>query len=253
MKRKKKLMFNIEKGLIKSSSIILLYGPPGVGKSELASYSSNALFADLEEGTRFLNVNRVRIDAFDDLPKLINFVSTNNEYDTLVIDTLSAAHRLAEKLTLQQLGVKSLRQVPYGGGMVELRKNISRLLVGVDLMRKANKTLIFIAHSKIRNVKDPTQEDYDRIEFDMDEKLTNDFSGVCDGVFYLRPQIRAIDRQGDKQVVSSGKRELIMSDKGGVLAKSRFNIGTSYEFDFQEDETKRATQYKNFWQKLKGE
>lgn len=245
-------MFDITEGAKPGSFATILYGPPGSWKSELASHCSKPLFLDLEEGTRFLDVKRIKAKDFESVLRAFGWIMTQPQFDTFVVDGLTQVARMATDYTKASLGVKQLSEVAWGGGTGALRDNMRRFIRAFEAVRDKGTNVIVLAHSKVKPVKDPTQDSYDCIEFDCEKEIVNEIAAACDGVFLLRPQIRSTEKDGDRRVLASGKRELILSDKGGVLAKSRFNIGQSIEFDYHEDKQEREQQYKQFWSKICG-
>lgn len=246
-------MFEIQEGRKPRPFIVLIYATPGTGKSEFASNCFNPLFFDMENGTDFLDVKRVKVSDFETLRQGLYWFKEQT-FETLVIDSLSAVEKMALQKTFLDLNVDSLqhKSLKFGEGHLYFRALVQKIVTGSEWLRDNGKNVIIIAHSKVKSVNDPTVDTYDRVEFDINKELVNSVAAACDGVFFLRPQIRVLEHNDEKRASSSGSRELIMSDKGSALSKSRFNIGTSYEFPFENDTEKRSQMYRDFWLKLKG-
>lgn len=244
-------MFEIHKGIRKRPVIILIYGVPGVGKTELASHFGNTLFFDLENGVDFFNVDSVKLKNFDELKKAIAW-GCKQEHDTLVFDSWSAVERMTLAHTLETNGLKSLSQLDYGKGYALLRDNLRSVLAGIQYAQNNGKNVIVVAHALVKRVEDPMLPSYDRVQFDCEKEMVNPLISICDGCFYFRPMIRALENKDkETKVVSSGAKELLLTDKGSAMSKSRFNhMDQSYEFDFEQSDELRAKMYKEFWKKL---
>jgi hypothetical protein len=245
-------MFEIETGTVARPIKVLLYGAPGIGKSKLASQFKRVLFIDMESGTDFLDVKRIRPKDFGELIKSIKWAANLKEYDTIVFDGLTAIESFSNDLTLAEQGWKTLEDPGYGKGYALANINFSRIVKAADFLCTNQKNVIFIAHSKTKTVIDPTQDSYDRIEFDVNKNMINAFVSAVDSCFYLRPQIRSIEtKDKEKKVISNGTRELILSDRGSALSKNRLShMGAVYEFPHEPEAEKLDAQYKNFWELL---
>ena len=243
-------MFEIKSGVTKRNTIILIYSNPGVGKSRLASQAQKPLFADFERGTDFLNVDRIKPGSYTDALKLIKWF-LEQPHTTLVIDSISALERMTVEHTKKELGVSSLEDLGFGKGYAAMRANMQRLLNGFEWLRDNGKNIVIIGHAKVKTVTDPTAEAYDRVEFDLDKNMIPVLTSICDGCFYLRPIVRVAEKDGNKKALANGNREIIMSDKGGAISKSRFShMPQTYEFTYENDETKLNEQYRKFWETL---
>jgi hypothetical protein len=245
-------MFTIEEGIVQRKLFTVIYGQPGSGKTHLASQASRALICDLEDGSSFLDTHRVKVAGYEDLIKFIKWVGDTN-YHTIVLDSLTAIERYATAHTLKSTGWPSLETPGYGRGYAEMADNVKRILNGVEYLRdRMSKDVVLIAHSKVRTVIDPSQESYDRWEFDCHKTLTNPIVSMADAVMYMRPAVRAVSTRESKRTIASGTRELLLVDKGGALAKNRLpHMPEMVEFESKSGDELNA-QYRDFWSAVKG-
>lgn len=216
-------MFTVQSGRQSRPTFTLLYGPPGVGKTDFASAAPNCLIGDCEEGSTFLDVDRIRISSFDELLKaFVWFV--DQPFDTFVADSTSAIERFVIAHTLAERGWKNLDQPGFGKGYKAVRENWLRILKGIDWLKSHGKSVIMIAHSKVKSVNDPQFEPFDRFEFDCDKETLTTLVAATDGCFFMRYQIRIVENDSKKaHAVGSGAREIHTTDRAGSLGKSRFN------------------------------
>jgi hypothetical protein len=239
-------MFTIDKGILTRPVVILVYGAPGTGKSELASQFGNTLFLDCESGTDFLNVERIRLNDFEELIKAIRVAATL-DYETIVVDSLTAVTAFALEQTLKEYGVDDISKPGYGAGYAKHRNNIMRVINGIDYLKSQKKNVVLLAHTKVRTANDPSLPDFNIIEFDTNDKVVSEIGSRMDAVFYMRHQIY---KTGEK-ASSTGARELITQDRGGTIAKSRFQLEPVYVFENETDNEKRKITFKSFWEKVK--
>lgn len=244
-------MFEIESGITQRPKLIIVFGPPGVGKSHLASRWGNALMCDLENGTDLLDVKRVKPKNYEELLKSFKWFS-EQPFDTIVIDSITALEKMSNAYTLAANSWATLEDPGYGKGYTVANQNFNRIIAGCEYLRNCGKNVVLIGHSKVKAVTDPTQDAYDRMEFDVNKNLVSSIVSVFDGCYYLRPQVRSVENKGkEKRALSSGVRELLLVDKGGAIAKNRMNhMPDLVEFQNIKDPVKLSEQYTKFWKEL---
>lgn len=243
-------MFEIESGKRKRNFSVCIFGPPGIGKTLMASSCSDkTLILDCEDGSSFLDVNRVRIESFESLLASLAWAS-KQDFDTIVLDSMTAVERLTHKHVLASNPKwTTLADGGYGKGYEEFRNNVQRIFAGIEHVKKT-KNVIVLAHSKIKTVTEPGTDSFDRMEFDLEKNLIPIFVSQLDGCFYMRELTRVSkDEQGKNKPISSGARELVLNGRVGSLGKNRFDhMPATVEFAKTTKDTK--TIYTQFWKDL---
>lgn len=248
-------MFEVKSGVVKRPFSVLLYGVPGIGKTLFASQCGKALVCDAENGSAFLDVERIQVDDFAALLKAMTWVTTT-EYETFVLDSVSAIERMVIEHTCASNGWKTLEDPGYGKGFTVMRSNWQRVMAGVEFVKSKGKSVVLIGHSKVRPVADPGLDSYDRFEFDADKNVIPQLVFQLDAVFFLRDQRRVIEDEDKKRssARSTGKRELVLSDTATSLGKNRFDhMPTHVEFDKVPTQEEAKTAYRAFWKQVKQE
>lgn len=150
-----------------------MYGPPGIGKTTLASMAPTPLFLDLQDESGHVDVKRVPIRSWDDLRRAAISPALWGQFETIVIDNVTRAQQLASEWTCANVAdkkgevVQSIEQYGYGGGP-QLRADVFRLLLqDLDTPLRAGKNVILIAHATTDKVPNPRGEDYLRWEPDL--------------------------------------------------------------------------------------
>ena len=139
---------------------ILLYGEAKSGKTTVSSLFPKPLLCGFERGTNALPGVRVaepnnwldwlRICAQLKQPK------AREEYETIVIDTVSIAADMCEKYILANNDVSSLSDISWGGGWTQFKKEFENSFRQLTYLGYG---IVFIAHSKSKATKIKDSED----------------------------------------------------------------------------------------------
>lgn len=245
-------MFEVEQGVKKRAFIGIIYGPPGVGKSHLASQCGKTLFADLEDGTAFLDINRVKIPDYQKTLEFMGWAATQPQWETIVVDGLTQIEKFATEELLTERGWETVSDGNFGEGFSALREKMKRIVDGARYIRENGKNVIIIAHSKVKPVDDPTQDAYDRVEFECGKDVINFITGNVDFCAYFRPLLRSVKASKNAikgKAVGSGAKELIFEDAGAVLSKNRVNRNFK-KVEFASSDNP-SDLYKKFWNDFK--
>ncbi len=166
--------FGVSSGVVAAAHKVVVYGPGGVGKSELCANINqvgiNPLFIDLEEGSRFIDVDRVQPTptTWEELRAAVQ--ADWSSYGAIVIDSLTKAEELALDWTLRNVPhekghyVKSIEGYGFGKGLTHLYETFLQLLGDLDQQARKGMHILCIAHECTANVPNPQGEDWIRYE-----------------------------------------------------------------------------------------
>lgn len=162
--------FSVRSGKIAGAQRVVLYGPGGIGKSSLARLAPNAVFLDIEEGTRNLDAPRVEgVDSWGSLRACLQS-SALDSYGTIVLDSATRAEEWAIAHTLATVQnekgdrVKSVEGYGFGKGYQHVYETFLLLLQDIDAQVRNGRSVILIAHDCTASVPNPTGEDFIRFE-----------------------------------------------------------------------------------------
>lgn len=166
--------FQIANGINKTNDKVVIYGPGGVGKTELCALIEEVgikpLFLDLEQGSQFHNISRIDdIESWEDLRSILHG-ELWKEFDAIVIDSLTKAEELATAWTIQNVPhekghkVSSIEGYGYGKGFTHIYETFLQLLGDLDACYRRGKHILCVAHECTANVPNPTGEDFIRYE-----------------------------------------------------------------------------------------
>ena len=193
--------FTVETGIVTGPQRIVIYGPGGVGKTELCSLLQEVnitpYFIDLDEGSDRVDVERIKPTptTFEHLIGAVRMAGDHG--DAVVIDSGTKAEELAVDFTLRTVPhekghmVSSIEGYGFGKGYVHTYESFLLLLQALDAVVRKGKHVIVVCHDCVEKVPNPQGEDWIRYE----PRLFSPPSGKgsirhrikewCDHMFYV--------------------------------------------------------------------
>ncbi|MEO5366711.1 MAG: ATP-binding protein [Magnetococcus sp. WYHC-3] len=131
-----------------SKMFVLIYGPPKIGKSTLASTFPKALFLATEEGLRFLPVLRKSCPdwlSFREIVKQLRMPEAKQHYKTIVIDTIDLLYASCENYICTTRKIRHPSEEEWGKGWSMVRDEFQ---MGVKYLTGEGYGVVFISHHK---------------------------------------------------------------------------------------------------------
>lgn len=133
--------------------ILLIYGPPKIGKTEFCAQNDNSLFIMTEKGYNAQSLYAVDAFCWEDLQKAYELVADGDHpYKTIVIDTIDNVWEFAKQESAKEYGQKHIADVGYGKGQAKARDKIKQLISGFAALPYG---LILISHSRKEDIETP--------------------------------------------------------------------------------------------------
>ncbi|WP_088838950.1 ATP-binding protein [Listeria sp. ILCC792] len=230
---------NITHGKIARAQKVVLYGPEGIGKSTFASKFPTPIFIDTEGSTSNMDVGRLdKPTSWIMLLQQIEFVKQNKPCETLVIDTIDWAERIAIEHICSKENKTSIEDFGYGTGYIKLEEELGRFLNKLSELVEAGINIVLTAHAQVRKFELPDEMGaFDRYELKLGKKTSARTSSLvkewADMVLFMNYKTYAIvDSQTNKMKAQGGKRVIHTTHHPSWDAKNRFGLPDELDMDY---------------------
>ena len=188
--------------LSQEPSVLIVYGPPKVGKTSALAQLENALFLDCEQppGTSYVSCMSVPISSFKQfIATCAEIVKEGCKYDYVIVDTIDALERMciAEANIRYKLsnicpkdykGSNILTDLALGSGYTWLWDCVRDVL---DAVCKTSKRIIIVGHLKEKLLKDTmATENSEGADLDLTGKVKNIVCARADAIGLLKRKVR---------------------------------------------------------------
>lgn len=223
------MALQITKGVQKSAIRGVIYGVEGIGKTTLGAQLPDTLILDIEDGSKQLDVARVRLDHATRVSEAIrDLVRDPQGFRTILIDTADWLERLVAENLLQRYAVKSIEDVAggYGKGYTILREDFDRILTLTDGLIEQGIHVVFIAHSTVKKISPPDQTDgFDRYELKVSKQVAPLLKEWADLVLFCNFQIQMVEGTDGRIKATGGTDRVIHTTRTAAWdAKNRFGL-----------------------------
>lgn len=208
---------------------VVIYGVDGVGKSTFAAGAPNPIFLGAEDGTSQLDVARFPApECWEDILDAVRTL-TEKEHDfkTLALDSLDWAEPLVWAHVCERGGKESIEDFGYGKGYVAALDQWRIFLAALEkLVTKRGMHIVLIAHSVLKNFKNPLGEDFERYQLKLHDKAAGLVREWADACLFANYELFAAKDERTKRVrgVTTGARLLYTTYSAAWDAKNRYSL-----------------------------
>lgn len=218
------MTLNIIKERVMQASRIVVYGPPGVGKSTFACGAPGVLALDYEDGLAEIGPDRVKGPATWTHSLTMIQDAVQSSYKTLVIDTVDKLEEQATTFVCRR-GVKGkamtdLGAFGYGDGYTALVTEWRTLLSHLEAARGRGIDVVLVAHIQAKSFEDPAIGNYNKWIAQLSKQSWGATHRWADAVLFATYEQSLIDGRA----VMTGKRILRTVAGTGYDAKNRWHL-----------------------------
>ena len=213
---------------------ILVYGPPGLGKTTLGTTFEKPILLRTEDGAAALDVPTFPklAESMDEVRQAISALCTpDHGFKTLVIDSLDWLEPIVWRETCARLNVPSIESQGYGKGYVEAESEWRTVISLLDILRTWGVNVVLIAHSEVKRVEPPDSDPYDRYQIKLHKRAWALWQEWCDMLLFTNYERRMLKtKEGKKagddkfRAEGTGERVIYTDERPAFLAKNRWSL-----------------------------
>lgn len=178
--------------MTQSPSVLLLYGPPKIGKSSSVAKLEGNLIFDLESGAKLLSglivdvpevAREEKVTPLNLLRRYYSLLKQNGNgyYPFVTFDSVDVLEDLIIEEVSQKHGVGHISDLSYGKGDAILRDEFFKL---INAFKQLGNKIILVGHRKRAVIGESGAEVIIR-ELDLRGKLRNMIMGYADAIGYV--------------------------------------------------------------------
>lgn len=192
VKKKRKVVSN-------DPNLMLIYGPPKIGKTTILSELDNCLIVDTERGANMIEGYIESVRNREELIDLLIQAKEGHTYDYCALDTIDKVVEWAEAQVCLEEGVRALPDLPFGKGFGLVREKVIKT---IETFKVIFPKVIIVGHRKVARAIIEGAVMVEPESLDITGKLKNMIMSACDAIGYV---YRKEDDDGKSDLMISFK------------------------------------------------
>lgn len=219
---------SIARSVMSRAPIVVIHGPPGVGKSTFAANADSPVFIRTEDGLGSLEVDTFPMaESFDDvMAALAALYEDGHKYQTVVIDSLSALEPLIWDKVARDHQVGNLESIGFGKGYIYALSYWRELIQAVKGLADRQIMPVLIAHSEVVRFDAPDVEPYDRYQIKLHKRAFHLLYEQADIIGHAFKPVYVRKDEGAKsgKAKAKGEHQLRLVEAPSTIAKNRYEM-----------------------------
>lgn len=219
---------------------ILIYGPPKIGKTTLASEFPDPVFIQIEDGQNTSvsldGWGRAEIQSYGDVMEAMrSLYEEEHGFKTLVIDSVSELQVMIYDETCARGDEKGnakqrIEDFGYGKGYIYALNVWKELMDAINMLRTGRgMTTILIGHAKVDRFDDPETVSYHRYEIDVHDRAQKLIEREMDAILLLKRDVTVKEEEAGpnkkRAHAEGGATRFIYSEgRPSQVAGSRYKL-----------------------------
>ena len=208
---------------------ILVYGPPGLGKTTMGCTFEAPILLRIEDGAAALDVPTFPklVETTDELSgALTSLYEGEHQFKTLVIDSLDWLEGIIWRATCARMNAASIEAPGYGKGYVEADTEWRWMIGWLDALRtQRGMNIVLVAHSEVKRVEPPDSDPYDRYQIKLHKRAWAIWQEWVDILAFTNYERRMLKTSDDKfRAEGTGERVVYTDERPAFLAKNRWGL-----------------------------
>ena len=229
----------ITRGRKKSAQKVIIYAPEGWGKSTCASKMNDALFMDVEDSTKMLDVARIEDDysnwqtILDNVDYVIS--QSPGSCETFVIDTLDWAEQACINSLNKKHHTDNILTMDYGKGSQFVHAEFVKLINKLNVLIEKGVNVVILAHASMRKQELPEEMgSFDRWEMKLQSKQVKaQVKEWADAVLFGNYKTLVVeDSKTKSKKARGGKRVIYTCHTPTWDAKNRHGMPDVMDLDY---------------------
>jgi len=170
------------KAISSDPNLMLIYGPPKIGKTTILAELDNCLIIDTERGANMVEGYIEEVNNRDELIELILKAKEGHDYKYCALDTIDKVVEWAEKQVCAEESVRAIADLPFGKGFGLVREKV---LNTIDTLKGIFPRVIIVGHRKTAKAILEGATMVEPESLDITGKLKNMIMSACDAIGYV--------------------------------------------------------------------